>query len=74
MARTKSEIKAVQDRLLSIADALVRLPIGRTKFNEILIRGEIRSCKIGARRLVDGDSLEAFISEAFSKSASAPND
>jgi excisionase family DNA binding protein len=57
-----------RDRLLSIAEASGRLGIGRPKMNELLLRGEVASCKIGARRQVSSTSLDAFIARAFARS------
>jgi excisionase family DNA binding protein len=48
-------------RLLSIDDVLDRLPIGRTNLWTLPSKGEIESCKLGSRRLVPEDALDAYI-------------
>ena len=47
--------------LESTEDARARLGIGRTKFYELLDSRAFKSVKIGRRRLVVSESLDAFI-------------
>lgn len=47
--------------LESTEQARARLAIGRTKLYELLDNGAIKSVKIGRRRLVVSESLDAFI-------------
>jgi excisionase family DNA binding protein len=51
-----------RDRLITRDEARTILGgIGRTKLDELLLRGEIASAKIGRRRLVSRASLHEFI-------------
>ena len=47
--------------LLSVPDALRFLGLGRSKFYELVGRGEIAVVKVGARTLVPMASLEKFV-------------
>lgn len=47
--------------LCSVSETLGVLGLGRTKFYELLKQGEFASVKIGKRRLIRVDSIEAFI-------------
>ena len=46
---------------LSVADAGAALGIKKTKLFQLLARGELRSIKIGARRLIPAGELERFV-------------
>lgn len=48
------------DRLLSVHDACAALGIGRSALYGVVGRGELRSFKIGRRRLIPADSLAEF--------------
>ena len=50
------------DKLVySVDEAAQRLSIGRTLAYELIRSGELRSLKIGHRRLIARDDLEAFV-------------
>ncbi len=48
-------------RLFSVVDAAKYCDIGRTKFYELIHEKKVTSVKIGERRLVNGEALDAFI-------------
>lgn len=50
--------------LCSISEAAKALGIGRTNLYGMLSKGELESVRIGARRLVKVDSIEALIERA----------
>lgn len=50
--------------LCSVAEAAKALAVGRTKANEMIKNRELESIKIGTRRLVKMDSIQAFIERA----------
>jgi len=60
---------APRTRLLAIEGVLDRLPIGRTKLYELLGKGELESCSLGARRFVPEDALDAYIERLRSPGA-----
>lgn len=47
--------------LLSLADAAEVLSMKRTSMYELISRGDVVSVKIGKRRLVTAESLEAYV-------------
>ncbi len=47
--------------LFAIAEAATILGIGRTNVYALLKRGELRSVKIGGRRLIPRQALEDFV-------------
>ena len=49
--------------LLSIKDAEERLNLGHTKVCELIADGDLKSIKIGRRRLIPPFAIEEFISE-----------
>lgn len=49
------------DPLLSVADAARLLGIGRSRLYDEIGRGDLRSLKVGKRRLVPSGSIAAFI-------------
>ncbi len=49
--------------LFAITEAATILGIGRTNVYALLKRGELRSVKIGGRRLIPRAALEAFVDE-----------
>jgi len=58
------------DRLISIAEAMTILPVGRTKLSELLLRGDIESAKIGdGRRFVRLASLREYVARALAQTA-----
>jgi excisionase family DNA binding protein len=49
-------------RLHSVEDIMARLNLGRSKVYELLGSGQLRSIKVGRRRLVSDAQLVSFIS------------
>lgn len=49
---------------ISIASAGKALGLGRTKINELLSDGTLKSVKVGARRLIRVDSIHALVDRA----------
>lgn len=45
----------------TIAETLERLPISRSQLYRLFDAGELRTMKVGARRLVPASELDAFI-------------
>lgn len=56
-----AEEKPKAPQLYSVPEARRRLRVGLTKFYELMNNGEIRTLKIGARRLVSEDAIIEFI-------------
>ncbi len=52
------------DRLLSIDETAAALGIGRSKTYGLIASGQLRSLKVGDRRLVSGSALRRFIEQA----------
>lgn len=50
-----------QHRLLTINETISTLRIGRSLLYKLLDNGEIESIKVGARRLIPADALDAYI-------------
>jgi excisionase family DNA binding protein len=50
--------------LCPVSEAARLLAVGRTKTYEMLASGELESIRIGTRRLVKMDSIQAFIDRA----------
>lgn len=53
----------------SVFDAARQLGIGRTLMYELLDRGEIKSIKVGTRRLVREAELVRFVATQLAKAA-----
>ena len=51
----------VAKRLLSVIEAAQALSIGRSTLYDKIKAGDIRSCKIGDRRLVSVEALDAYV-------------
>jgi excisionase family DNA binding protein len=59
------------DKLLhSIDETLETCDIGRTKFYELVAAGELKTVRIGRRRLVSHDELQRFVAALESQAAS----
>ncbi|OHU60346.1 ethanolamine utilization protein EutA [Mycobacteroides chelonae] len=54
-------VAQVSARLHPIEEVMDRLQIGRSKLYELMDTGQIRSCKVGRRRLVSEAALCEFI-------------
>lgn len=50
-------------RLLTEKDVRQRIPIGHSKYYELIGSGELRSVKIGRRRFVTEDAVAAYIAK-----------
>lgn len=48
-------------RLLSIKQTVVELGIGRSALYELIAAGALKTIKIGRRRLIPREAIEAFI-------------
>ena len=54
--------------LLTIAQVAELLNLGRTKTIELLMSNQIKSIKLGRRRLIPRESVEKFVSELSDES------
>ncbi len=59
--RTMSDFRVAGPILLTVEEAAHLPCLGRTTTYELVMRGSIRSVKIGRRRLVVREGLEAFV-------------
>ncbi|MFD6354087.1 excisionase family DNA-binding protein [Nocardia tengchongensis] len=48
-------------QLLTESEVRKRIPIGHSKYYELIISGELRSVKIGRRRFVTEQAVEEYI-------------
>ncbi|UZK70484.1 excisionase family DNA-binding protein [Sphingomonas sp. S1-29] len=55
----------MQQLTTTVDSAAAALGIGRTKFYELMANGAFRSFKVGRRRLVVKQDLEAFVSKGI---------
>jgi len=55
------EAKTVRPELLTVEETIRTLRLGRTRVNEILRSGELVSYKLGHRRLVRVQDVEAWL-------------
>lgn len=51
----------LEHRLLPLEDVMARLQVGRTKIYEFISSGQLRSTKVGKRRVVSEAALREFI-------------
>lgn len=51
----------LEHRLLPLEDVMARLQVGRTKIYEFIASGQLRSTKVGKRRVVSEAALREFI-------------
>lgn len=58
-------------QMLEVHEARARLRIGHTKFYELLRTGELRSVKIGSRRLIPSDALDEYMDRLLGQGGSA---
>ena len=56
---------APSNRLLTIAEALAALRIGKSSFYKLTARGEIRTLRLGGRTLVPEREIDRLISAAL---------
>jgi excisionase family DNA binding protein len=52
-----------QHELLTVDETIRILRLGRTRVNELLRSGDLRSLKLGRRRLVRREDLTAWLAE-----------
>ncbi len=50
---------------VSVPEASRKLGLGLTKIHELIAEGELRSAKIGSRRLVELESVEALAARSM---------
>ncbi|HAC46789.1 MAG TPA: hypothetical protein DCF65_12090 [Chloroflexi bacterium] len=55
--------------LITVAEAARRLSIGRSHLYEYLLRGSLRSVRIGRSRRIASQDLQAFIDQLFEDTA-----
>ncbi len=63
------EKKVITNSLLSVKDIENTLKLGHTKTAELIARGEIKTFKIGRRRLTTADLLQGFIDQKIEEQA-----
>ena len=49
--------------LLSVSEAAYLLSIGRSRCYDLVLGGELRSLKLGRRRLIPREALDAFVTQ-----------
>lgn len=59
--RPRAQGTSESSALLSISGAMGFLSISRTRLYELFASGELRSVKLGRRRLVPREELEAYV-------------
>ncbi len=65
------EENETEDLVYSLNEAAQLLRIGRTSLYELLAAKELRSIKIGSRRLIAREDIEAFVESRRSDSGAA---
>ena len=55
----------MDDPLLTVSEAAAVLRLSRAKVFQLLLRGEICSCKFGRRRLVPASAIRAYIAASM---------
>jgi excisionase family DNA binding protein len=63
--RTKGEETSMDDALLTVAEAAAFLRLSRAKVFQLVLRGDISSCKFGRRRLVPASAIRAYIAASM---------
>jgi excisionase family DNA binding protein len=58
-------------KLLTVAEGAAILRLGRTLVYELVLRGELRSIKIGRARRIPVSAVDAFIRERLGESGKA---
>ncbi|SLE88992.1 DNA binding domain, excisionase family [Mycobacteroides abscessus subsp. massiliense] len=54
-------VTQLEARLHPLEDVMARLQVGRTKLYELMTSGQLRSVKVGRRRVVSDAALREFI-------------
>ena len=57
--------------LLSVPEAAHLLSIGRSRCYDLVLSGQLRSLKLGRRRLISREALEAFVAEQMEAAVEA---
>ena len=57
--------------LLSVPEAAHLLSIGRSRCYDLVLSGQLRSLKLGRRRLIPKEALEAFVAEQMKAAVEA---
>lgn len=58
--------------LRTVEETQRRLRVGRPKLYELIMSGELESVKIGARRLIPDDAIDAYIAKIRAEQADDP--
>ena len=66
----ETHLEVVVSELLEVHEARARLRLGHTKFYELLRTSQVRSVKIGSRRLIPAEALDEYIA-ALARSSGA---
>ena len=61
----------VTPRLVSVQDACGALSIGRSGLFQLIAKNELRSVKLGARRLIPIEALDEFVERLQAEEADA---
>ncbi|CPV67102.1 ethanolamine utilization protein EutA [Mycobacteroides abscessus] len=69
MSDERPDQRLLTSRLLPVAGVMDRLSLGRTAVFELLNSGELRSVKVGRRRLVSEGQIADYIARLEAKSA-----
>lgn len=59
----EAQLRTPPVQLLAVAEAAARLGVGRTTVYELITAGEIRSVKVGRRRLIPATALNEYVTE-----------
>ena len=57
--------------LLTVPEAAHLLSIGRSRCYDLVLSGQLRSLKLGRRRLIPREALDAFVAEQMEASVEA---
>ena len=57
--------------LLSVQEAAHLLSIGRSRCYDLVLGGELRSLKLGRRRLIPREALDAFVAQQLEMAGEA---
>lgn len=60
------------ESLHTISAALQRIPVSRSKLYVMLKNGEVRSVKVGGRRLIPESAITEFVQRVEGDQANAP--
>jgi hypothetical protein len=60
MSLARRENASRQPKMISVADALARYGIGRTKLYSLIGSGSIRAVKLGVKTLIDVEIADRF--------------